>query len=124
MDPSDVIACDPSRSTGPLSSPPRGWPGCFSKNLTLKAFMGKKQLAGVPCRVPPTCGSARWASVGEPLTSARGRDRQALPLDGASHRRGSAEGVLHRAQPGGFVPECFDDRTEARVVHHQGLHCI
>jgi hypothetical protein len=49
-DPTDVItssggAPPPNAS---LSSPPRGWPGCFTSNAALKAFMGKKQLGGAP----------------------------------------------------------------------------
>lgn len=47
-DPTDVItsAGDAPPPLASLSSPPRGWPGCFSNNATLKAFMGKKQLGG------------------------------------------------------------------------------
>lgn len=47
-DPADVISS--TGETPPplakLSSPPRGWPACFSNNAALKAFMGKKQLGG------------------------------------------------------------------------------
>jgi len=46
-EPADVIASNEGQPpSADLSSPPRGWPGCFSSNMALKAFMGKKQLAG------------------------------------------------------------------------------
>eukprot|EP00966_Prymnesium_polylepis_P211714 4903078-Prymnesium_polylepis.1 len=62
-DPSDVVSSDPAQKSGELISPPSGWPGSFSSNATLKALMGKKQLAGKRCRLTGTPSAEDAAKV-------------------------------------------------------------
>ena len=67
---SDVVASIPSKNTAPsLNSPPTGWPGCFSNNAGLKAFLGKKSLAGRRCRLAgPPADEDRSRCAGLDLT--------------------------------------------------------
>ena len=52
---SDVISSSSGAPAVSLASPPRGWPDCFQKNTSLRAFMGKRNLQGGRCRL--TCAA-------------------------------------------------------------------
>lgn len=109
-EPSDVRRSNESAAAaGTLASPPKGWPGCFSSNAALKAFMGKKALNGKRVRLTGT-PSAEDASKASAVT---------IEPDDPFGNAERVQAALGWAIVKGFVVyECADQAEGTSFVAH------